>query len=72
MMSNRHRKTGQKKGDRPSHPRTIPLKMGMKKGKGVPTALEAPLPVIFYPSDFIDWLATFKAYPAFGKIASHA
>jgi hypothetical protein len=36
-----------KKGDRPSHPRTIPLKMGTKKGKGTPTALKVPLPVIF-------------------------
>ena len=36
-----------KKGDSPGYPRTIPLKMGTKKGKGTPIALEVPLPVIF-------------------------
>ena len=38
---------GIKKGDRPGYPQTIPLKMGTKTGKGTPTALEVPLPVIF-------------------------
>ena len=51
-----------KKGDSLGHPRTIPLKMGTKKGKGTPTALEATVPVIFYPLDFA-WLASGKAYP---------
>jgi len=42
----------QKRGQPQVNPWDYPPKMGTKKGKGVPTALEAPLPVIFYPLDF--------------------
>jgi len=42
-----------KKETAPGHPWDYPLKMGTKKGKATPTALEATLPVIFYPLDFI-------------------
>lgn len=41
------------KKDSPGHPWDYPLKLGTKKGKATPTALEATLPVIFYPVDFV-------------------
>jgi hypothetical protein len=51
-----------KKGIARSSETRHPLKLGMKKGKVTPTALEATLSVIFYPLDF-NQLAIGKTYP---------
>jgi hypothetical protein len=50
-MSSKQRENWTKKGVARIISR-LPPKMGTKKGKGVSTALEAPLPVTFYPLDF--------------------
>ncbi len=52
-QSGRRPSLGNKKGDSPGHPWNCPLKIGTKKGKATPTALEAPLPINFYPLDFV-------------------
>jgi hypothetical protein len=40
----------------PGRPQSYLLKMGTKKGKATPGALEATLPVIFHPLDFV-WIS---------------
>ena len=60
-----------KRGTARNAPRTIPLKMETKKGKETPNAIEASLPVYFYPVDFI-LTAICKTYSVSIRLTSFA